>query len=74
MLDLLKFFGPIVDTLLISLIMDSKRVFMGAIIPTSATLIIMWMPLLLLLTKKSLNTRYETLDKIGYYIKNKSGQ
>ncbi len=53
MLDLLKFFGPIVDTLLISLSMDSKQVFMGAIIPTSAMLIIMWMPLLLLLTKKA---------------------
>ncbi len=53
MLDLLKFFGPIVNTLLISLIMDSKQVFMGAIIPTSAMLIIMWMPLLLLLTKKA---------------------
>ena len=46
--------------------MDSKQVFMGAIIPTSATLKIMWMPLLLLLYKKSLNTRYETLDKIGF--------
>ncbi|MBU5213057.1 hypothetical protein P9D39_22885 [Heyndrickxia oleronia] len=66
MLDLLKFFGPIVYTLLINLIMDSKQVFMGAIIPTSATLKIMWMPLLLLLYKKSLNTRYETLDKIGF--------
>ncbi|GIN39910.1 hypothetical protein [Heyndrickxia oleronia] len=61
MLDLLKFFGPIVYTLLINLIMDSKQVFMGAIIPTSATLKIMWMPLLTTPLQKKLKYKVRNI-------------